>query len=68
MKFGDTIPEIVTVLINNLNAPVTGAGETTITTVAAAIANAIYDATGVRLRQIPFTAESFMAAKAAQKI
>jgi nicotinate dehydrogenase subunit B len=68
LKFGDTIPEIVTVLINNLNAPVTGAGETTITTIAAAIGNAIYDATGVRLRQIPFTPESFLAAKAAQKL
>jgi len=67
LKFGETIPEIVTVLINNLNAPVTGAGETTITTIAAAIGNAIYDATGVRLRQIPFTPESFLAAKAAQK-
>jgi CO/xanthine dehydrogenase Mo-binding subunit len=68
LKFGETIPEIVTVLINNLNAPVTGAGETTITTIAAAIGNAIYDATGVRMRQIPFTPESFLAAKAAQKI
>ncbi len=67
LKFGETIPEIVTVLINNLNAPVTGAGETTITTIAAAIGNAIYDATGVRLRQIPFTPESFLAAKAEQK-
>jgi len=67
LKFGETIPEIVTILINNLNAPVTGAGETTITTMAAAIGNAIYDATGVRLRQIPFTPESFLAAKAAQK-
>ncbi len=67
LKFGETIPEIVTILINNLNAPVTGAGETTITTMAAAIGNAIHDATGVRLRQIPFTPESFLAAKAAQK-
>ena len=67
LKFGDMIPEIVTVLINNLNAPVTGAGETTITLVAAAIGNAIFDATGVRMRQIPFTPEAFLAAKAAQK-
>jgi nicotinate dehydrogenase subunit B len=68
LKFGDLIPVIDTVLINNLSAPVTGAGETTITTVAAAIGNAIFDATGVRLRQIPFTAEDFLAAKAAQKL
>jgi nicotinate dehydrogenase subunit B len=68
LKFGDTIPEIDTVLINNLNAPVTGAGEITITVVAAAIGNAIYDATGVRMRQIPFNADNFLAAKAAQKV
>jgi len=67
LKFGDAIPEIVTVLINNLNAPFTGAGETTITIVAAAIGNAIFDATGVRMRQIPFTPKAFLAAKAAQK-
>jgi len=68
LKFGDTIPEIVTVLINNLSAPVTGSGETTITIVAAAIGNAVFDATGVRMRQVPFTPENFLAAKAAQKI
>jgi CO/xanthine dehydrogenase Mo-binding subunit len=67
LKFGDVIPEIVTVLINNLNAPVTGSGETTITIVAAAIGNAIFDATGVRMRQIPFTPDAFLAAKKAQK-
>jgi CO/xanthine dehydrogenase Mo-binding subunit len=32
-----------------------GAGETTITCVAAAIANAIYDATGARVRELPMT-------------
>jgi hypothetical protein len=67
LEFGDVIPVIDTVLINNLNAPPTGAGEITITIVAAAIGNAVYDATGVRLRQIPFTPERFLAAKAAQK-
>ena len=67
LRFGDVLPAIDTVLINNLSAPVTGAGETTITIVAAAIGNAIYDATGVRMRQIPFTPENFLAAKAAQK-
>ena len=57
-----------TILINNLNAPPTGAGETTITIISAAIANAIYDATGVRMRQIPFPPANFLAAKAAQKV
>jgi CO/xanthine dehydrogenase Mo-binding subunit len=67
LKFGDTIPVIETVLINNLKAPVTGAGETTITLVGSAIGNAVFDATGVRMRQIPLTPENFLAAKAAQR-
>jgi CO/xanthine dehydrogenase Mo-binding subunit len=66
-RFGGSIPEIDTVLINNVNDPPTGAGEITITIVAAAIGNAIYDATGVRMRQLPFTPENFLATKAAQK-
>ncbi len=68
LKFGDTIPEIDTVLINNLKAAPTGAGETIITLMPAAIGNAVYDATGVRLRQIPMTPDNFLAAKAAQKV
>jgi CO/xanthine dehydrogenase Mo-binding subunit len=34
-----------------------GAGETSITLSAAAIGNAIFDATGARLREVPFTPE-----------
>src|SRR5262249_16644753 len=68
LKFGDPLPEMVTILINNLNAPVTGAGEVTITTIASAIGNAIYDATSVRMGQIPLSAENFLAAKAAHKV
>jgi CO/xanthine dehydrogenase Mo-binding subunit len=67
LQFGDVIPVIDTLLINNLSAPPTGAGEITITVVAAAINNAVYDATGVRMRQIPLTPDRFLAAKAAQK-
>ena len=67
-EFGDNIPEIDTVLINNLKVPPTGAGETIITLIPAAIGNAVYDATGVRLRQIPMTPANFLAAKAAQKV
>jgi len=67
LKFGDTIPEIVSVLIDNRNAPVAGSGEVTISIVASAIGNAIYDATGVRMRQVPFTPEAFLAAKKEQK-
>ena len=68
LKFGDTLPEIDTVLVNNVNIPPTGAGETVITLIGSAIGNAVYDATGVRMRQIPMTPANFLAAKAAQKV
>jgi len=68
LKFGDALPEIDTVLINKLDVPPTGAGETIITLVASAIGNAVYDATGVRMRQIPLTPANFLAAKAAQPV
>jgi nicotinate dehydrogenase subunit B len=55
LKFGDPLPVIQTVLINPLNVPQLGAGECTITIAAAAIGNAVFDATGARLRQVPFT-------------
>jgi CO/xanthine dehydrogenase Mo-binding subunit len=67
LQFGGVIPEIVSILINNLNVPVAGSGEITITLVPSAIGNAVYDATGVRMRQVPFTPEAFLAAKKEQK-
>jgi nicotinate dehydrogenase subunit B len=57
MPVGARIPAIETVLINTMDAEANGAGETSITVTAAAIGNAIYDATGVRLRHVPFTPE-----------
>jgi CO/xanthine dehydrogenase Mo-binding subunit len=54
---GFKIPKIETILINTLEAEANGAGETSITVTAAAIGNAIFDATGVRVRQVPFTPE-----------
>ena len=59
---GDQVPIIETVLINRPDAEAMGAGETTITVAAAAIGNAIFDATGVRVRQLPFTPERVKAA------
>jgi nicotinate dehydrogenase subunit B len=56
------IPEIESVLINRPDEEATGAGETAITIVAAAIGNAIFDATGARIRQVPFTPERVRAA------
>jgi len=64
-QFGDPLPQIETVVLNNPDRPSWGSGECTITTVAAAIGNAVFDATGVRLRQIPFTPANFLAAKGA---
>jgi CO/xanthine dehydrogenase Mo-binding subunit len=51
-------PEVVDiVLINRPELPPAGAGESSIRPVAAAIANAVFDASGVRLRRVPMTPE-----------
>jgi CO/xanthine dehydrogenase Mo-binding subunit len=62
LTLGFGVPVIESVLINRTDVEATGAGETAITIVAPAIGNAIFDATGVRLRQVPFTAERLRAA------
>ena len=62
LYLGLEIPIIDIILLNPRGVPATGAGETAITVVAAAIGNAIFDATGVRLREVPFTAERVKAA------
>jgi CO/xanthine dehydrogenase Mo-binding subunit len=51
----ETPETIDTVLINHPEMAPTGAGEPSIRPVAAAIANAIFDATGVRMRRVPFS-------------
>jgi len=61
---GAGLPVIDSVLINTLGAPANGAGETAITIVAGAIGNAIFDATGARIREAPFTPERVKAALA----
>jgi CO/xanthine dehydrogenase Mo-binding subunit len=43
------------VLVNRQNIPPSGAGEGSMRPITAAVANAIYDATGIRVRQAPFT-------------
>ena len=53
---------IESVLINHPELPPTGAGEPSTRPVAAAIANAIFDATGVRIRRVPFSPENVKAA------
>lgn len=61
-QFGDPLPVVETVLLNPLDKLQMGAGECAITVVGSAIANAIFDATGARVRQIPFTPANVMAA------
>jgi CO/xanthine dehydrogenase Mo-binding subunit len=58
----DAPEEIEVVLIDRKNLPPGGAGEASSRPTAAAIANAFYDATGVRLRQAPLTPERVKAA------
>jgi CO/xanthine dehydrogenase Mo-binding subunit len=50
------------VTINRPELPAAGAGEASTRPVAAAIGNAIFDATGIRLRRAPFTPERMKAA------
>jgi CO/xanthine dehydrogenase Mo-binding subunit len=50
------------VLINRTDVGAMGAGETSITLTAAAVGNAIFDATGARIREVPFTRERVLAA------
>jgi CO/xanthine dehydrogenase Mo-binding subunit len=61
LRFRDA-PEIETVLLNRPGQPYLGLGEGAQGPVAAAIANAVCDAIGVRLRRIPFTPEQVKAA------
>ena len=51
----ETPGEVNVVLINHPDIAPSGAGEPSIRPVAAAIANAIFDATGVRIRRVPFS-------------
>jgi CO/xanthine dehydrogenase Mo-binding subunit len=59
----DAIPEsIEIVLIKHPEAAPSGAAEMALGLVPAAIGNAVFDATGVRLRRVPFTPERVKAA------
>ncbi|MDA8312744.1 MAG: molybdopterin-dependent oxidoreductase [Actinomycetota bacterium] len=53
-RFAD-VPEIEVVLCDRPELPLAGAGETPMIAVAPAVANAIFDATGRRLRDLPLT-------------
>ncbi|HVO87789.1 MAG TPA: molybdopterin cofactor-binding domain-containing protein [Casimicrobiaceae bacterium] len=61
LRFAE-VPEIRIDLIERRNEPPLGAGEASAVTVPGALANAVFDATGVRLRTVPFTPERVKAA------
>ena len=56
------LPSIEVRLLDHPELPPYGAGEASSAPVAAALGNAIFDATGVRLRSVPFTRERVKAA------
>lgn len=56
------VPEVEVALINHPELPPVGAGEGTQGPVSAAIANALFNAVGVRLRDLPFTRDRLIAA------
>jgi CO/xanthine dehydrogenase Mo-binding subunit len=58
----ETPGQIDVVLLNYPDIAPSGAGEPSIRPIAAAIANAIFDATGVRIRRVPFSPERVKAA------
>jgi CO/xanthine dehydrogenase Mo-binding subunit len=58
----DNVPEIEVVLLDRPGEPFLGAGEASSGPTAAAIANAIHRATGLRLRRLPFTPDAIRAA------
>jgi CO/xanthine dehydrogenase Mo-binding subunit len=56
------MPVLDVVLVNRQDVAPLGAGELATVPVPAAIANAIFDATGIRLREVPFTPKRILAA------
>ncbi len=56
------VPPVEVVLIDRPNAPFLGAGEASQGPTGAALANAVFDAVGVRLRQLPLTPDRVLKA------
>ena len=59
IKFPD-VPKIDVLMLPRPDQPPLGVGESASVPSAAAIANAIYDATGIRFRELPFTPERIL--------
>ena len=63
LRFNE-VPLLDIDLVERRDQPPLGAGEAASSPVPAALANAVFDATGVRLRTVPFTAARVKAALA----
>jgi nicotinate dehydrogenase subunit B len=61
LRFSD-LPKLEIDLVDRPHEPPLGAGEASCAAVGAALGNAVFDATGVRLRTVPFTPERVKAA------
>ncbi len=62
-RFSD-VPEIEVVLVDRKDQPSAGAGETPIVGLAPAVGNAIFSATGIRLRSLPMVPNGLPAKQA----
>jgi nicotinate dehydrogenase subunit B len=60
-RIGD-VPQVEAVLLDRRDIPPAGAGETPLIAAAAALANAIFEATGIRLRSLPLTPRGILEA------
>jgi CO/xanthine dehydrogenase Mo-binding subunit len=67
LRFAEA-PDVVPIVIQRMEEPSTGAGEEVMGATAAAIANAVFDATGVRMRRYPMTPPRVREALAATKV
>jgi CO/xanthine dehydrogenase Mo-binding subunit len=61
IRFKDA-PTVDVILLDNPDQPATGSGEPCVNPIAPAIGNAVFDATGVRLRDLPMTPRAVRAA------
>jgi isoquinoline 1-oxidoreductase beta subunit len=59
-------PSVDVIFVEDKTNPLGGVGEPMVGPVTAAVSNAIYDAVGIRLREVPFTPDRVLAALAAK--
>jgi CO/xanthine dehydrogenase Mo-binding subunit len=63
LRFAEA-PEVIPVVVQRVEEPSTGAGEEVMGATAGAIANAVFDAAGIRMRRYPMTPERVLQALA----